>query len=50
MGYPTTDELSTPDGIGRYNHFDKAGSIYWTPGTGAHEVYGAIRQRWSALG
>jgi uncharacterized protein with LGFP repeats len=50
MGYPATDELSTPDGVGRYNHFDKTASIYWTPGTGAHDVYGAIRQRWSALG
>ncbi|HJQ46662.1 MAG TPA: PQQ-dependent sugar dehydrogenase [Amycolatopsis sp.] len=50
MGYPVTDELGTPDGVGRYNHFTKAASIYWTPGTGAHEVYGAIRQRWSALG
>jgi uncharacterized protein with LGFP repeats len=28
----------------------KASSIYWTPGTGAHEVYGRIRERWSALG
>ncbi|MER5394622.1 PQQ-dependent sugar dehydrogenase [Saccharopolyspora sp. NPDC002686] len=50
LGYPTTDETTTPDGIGRYNHFSKAGSIYWTPGTGAHEVYGRIRERWSALG
>ncbi|NKQ55259.1 PKD domain-containing protein [Amycolatopsis sp. K13G38] len=50
MGYPVTDELTTPDGVGRYNHFDKASSIYWTPGTGAHEVYGAIRARWAALG
>jgi glucose/arabinose dehydrogenase len=50
LGYPATDELSTPDGVGRYNHFGKAASIYWAPGTGAHEVYGAIRQRWSALG
>ena len=50
MGYPLNDETATPDGVGRYNHFSKAGSIYWTPQTGAHEVYGAIRQRWSALG
>ncbi|HVW42564.1 MAG TPA: PQQ-dependent sugar dehydrogenase [Amycolatopsis sp.] len=50
MGYPVTDELTTPDGVGRYNHFDRAASIYWTPDTGPHEVYGAIRQRWSALG
>lgn len=50
MGYPTTDELTTPDGVGRYNHFTKNASIYFSPGTGAHEVYGAIRARWSALG
>ncbi|WP_017985105.1 PQQ-dependent sugar dehydrogenase [Amycolatopsis methanolica] len=50
LGYPTTDELVTPDGIGRYNHFDKGASIYFSPSTGAHEIYGAIRARWSALG
>ncbi|SDC82350.1 Glucose/arabinose dehydrogenase, beta-propeller fold, partial [Prauserella marina] len=50
LGYPTTDESTTPDGVGKYNHFSKAGSVYWTPGTGAHEVYGAIRVRWKALG
>src|SRR5262245_37360905 len=27
LGYPTTDETPTPDGIGRYNHF-QGGSIY----------------------
>src|SRR5437879_7890732 len=41
LGYPVTDETGTPDGVGRYNHF-QGGSIYWTPGTGAHEVHGAI--------
>ncbi|MDL9980029.1 LGFP repeat-containing protein [Microbacterium sp. ASV49] len=49
LGYPTTDETGTPDGIGRYNHF-QAGSIYWTPGTGAHEVHGLIRSFWAAAG
>ncbi len=49
LGYPTTDEIGTPDGLGRFNHF-QGGSIYWTPGTGAHEVHGLIRQRWSELG
>jgi beta-N-acetylhexosaminidase len=50
--YPTTDETGTPDGIGRFNHFSGTGgsSIYWTPGTGAHEVLGAIRARWASLG
>jgi len=49
LGYPTTNESRTPDGVGRYNHFS-AGSVYWTPATGAHEVHGAIRDRWAALG
>jgi uncharacterized protein with LGFP repeats len=49
FGYPLTDELPAPDGIGRYNHFQHC-SIYWTPGTDAHEVHGAIRERWAQLG
>lgn len=49
LGYPTTDETGTPDGVGRFNHF-QAGSIYWTPGTGAHEVHGLIRAFWAAAG
>src|SRR5262245_59558107 len=28
LGFPTTDETGTPDGRGRYNHFEH-GSIYW---------------------
>jgi uncharacterized protein with LGFP repeats len=57
FGYPITDELPTPDGQGRFNHFravNLAGkpeaSIYWTSATGAHEVYGAIRDRWAKRG
>jgi hypothetical protein len=49
LGFPTTDELITPDGVGRYNHF-QGGSIYWTPNTGAFEVHGPIRDKWSQLG
>ncbi len=49
LGYPVTDETGTPDGRGRYNHFE-GGSIYWTPETGAHEVSGMIRDKWAALG
>jgi hypothetical protein len=49
LGYPTTDETSTPDGVGRYNHFQQ-GSVYWTFATGAHEVHGAIANKWAALG
>ena len=49
LGYPLTDETTTPDGVGRYNHF-QGGSVYWTPATGAHEVHGAIRGKWASLG
>jgi uncharacterized protein with LGFP repeats len=35
LGYPLTDETWTPDGRGRFNHF-QGGSIYWTPETNAH--------------
>ncbi len=49
LGYPITNELPTPDRVGRFNHFQR-GSIYWTPTTGAQEVRGAIRERWSLLG
>ena len=49
LGFPGTNELVTPDLVGRYNHFE-GGSVYWTPRTGAHEVHGLIRARWAALG
>jgi hypothetical protein len=49
FGYPLSDETPTPDGLGRFNHF-QGGSIYWKPGIGAHEVHGAIRDKWSSMG
>ena len=53
LGFPVTDEIGTPDGVGRYNHFSGTSggsSIYWSPATGAHEVHGAIRSQWAAIG
>jgi PKD repeat protein len=50
LGYPTTDELGTSDGIGRYNRFSRGGGVYWTASTGAYAVYGGIGLRWDALG
>jgi uncharacterized protein with LGFP repeats len=50
LGYPVSDENPTPDRIGRFNHFLNAGSIYWTPATRAHAVYGAIRAKWASMG
>ena len=29
LGFPVTDETGTPDGVGRFNHF-QGGSIYWS--------------------
>ena len=49
-GFPVTDEVTTPDGRGRFNHFATNGSIYWTPTTGAHPVSGAVRDQWAASG
>jgi uncharacterized protein with LGFP repeats len=49
-GYPTTDELTPPDHVGRFNHFTKGASVYWSPSTGAHLVMGAIRTEWAATG
>ena len=49
LGAPLTEELATPDRVGRYNVFQN-GSIYWTPRTGAHEVHGRIRDAWRDKG
>lgn len=49
LGFPVTDEQATPVRQGAYNHFE-AGSIYWSPGTGAQEVRGAIRDAWARSG
>ncbi len=49
LGSPETSELATPDGQGRFNHF-QGGSIYWHPSTGAHEIHGDIREKWASLG
>lgn len=42
LGYPITDELVASDEKGRYNEFEH-GTVYWSPKTGAFEVYGLIR-------
>ena len=42
-------EAPTPNGAGRFAHYEH-GSIYYSPGTGAHEVHGAIRDKWALLG
>ncbi len=49
LGAPVTDETGTPDGVGRFNHFE-FGSIYWTPTTFGVAIWGPFRERWAALG
>ena len=48
-GFPTTDELPGARD-GRFNDFNKGNSIYWSTPTGAHAVYGFIRNKWRELG
>lgn len=50
LGLPVTDETTTPDGIGRYNHFQHDGSIYWSPTSGPMMVRGPIRNAWAKQG
>jgi len=49
LGFPITDETTTPDGVGRFNHFQH-GSIYWKNSISAHAIYGDIRAYWSEHG
>lgn len=49
LGYPLSDEMTTPDSIGRYNDF-AGGAVYWSPDGGAHEMHGAILAHWVELG
>lgn len=48
LGYPTTDEHDTGDGVGRFSRFQH-GAVYWSPATGPHEVHGAIASKYDQL-
>lgn len=48
LGNATSDYFTPRDGVGHGQNF-VGGSIYWSPGTGAHEVHGAILGRWDEL-
>lgn len=49
LGYPVGDEAGCGPGAGRFNHFE-GGSVYWREDIGAHEVHGAIRDKWASMG
>jgi uncharacterized protein with LGFP repeats len=48
LGFPTTDEVPSARG-GAVQLFEGA-SIYWSGATGAHELYGGIREVWISQG
>jgi hypothetical protein len=57
LGLPTTDEATTPDGAGRFEHFETTGpnggavaAIDWTPKYGANAVTGAIAAEFASIG
>jgi uncharacterized protein with LGFP repeats len=48
LGFPVSSEVDAVPG-GRFNSF-QGGFIVWSPSTGAHEVVGAIKDTYNALG
>ena len=49
-GAPTSDEMNVPGVPGARMNTFQGGTIYWSPGTGAHVVYGAIGAEYNSLG
>lgn len=47
LGFPTTDEV--PAAGGSWTGFQR-GHIYWSPGTGAHWIRGAVLDAWAGHG
>jgi hypothetical protein len=50
IGLPAGDEQTCTDKVGTYREYKGGASIYYTPATGAHLIYGYIRDKWIALG
>jgi hypothetical protein len=55
LGLPINDEATTPDGVGRYNHFESVngksfGAIDWTSNYGAHAVLGNVATEFKKVG
>ncbi len=49
LGRSIGDLTECDRGDGFFQHFS-GGSIFWSRQTGAHEVHGAIREKWESLG
>ena len=50
LGAPTSDEMDVPGVAGARMNTFQGGAIYWSPGTGAHVVYGGIGAKYNSLG
>jgi hypothetical protein len=50
LGAPTSDEMNVPGVAGARMNTFQGGAIYWSPGTGAHVVYGGIGAKYNSLG
>ncbi|MEJ4113561.1 alpha/beta hydrolase-fold protein [Corynebacterium kroppenstedtii] len=49
LGYPTSEEIPSPDGKGRFVKFEH-GAIYWNPDTGPHAVDPEMLDAWGTVG
>jgi uncharacterized protein with LGFP repeats len=47
LGYPTSDEIPLRGGVAQ---LFQGGTMYWSPGAGAHAVSGAVRDVWAGQG
>ncbi|MFJ8646224.1 FG-GAP-like repeat-containing protein [Streptomyces sp. NPDC093546] len=53
LGYPTSDERPTSDGVGRVTTFSKGGrtgAIYYAQGIGAFSIHGSVYTKYLELG
>ncbi|GAA5437593.1 LGFP repeat-containing protein [Deinococcus aquaticus] len=50
LALPVTDETTSPDGQGRFTHFQGNASVYWHPHTGPMIICGDLRAHWAASG
>ncbi|MFC9764443.1 LGFP repeat-containing protein [Rhodococcus jostii] len=49
LGMPTSNEKVLPDQVGRVSVFEH-GSIYWSPSSDAHSIWGRIGDKWGQKG
>ncbi|MGZ4545027.1 MAG: hypothetical protein ACXVXT_06505 [Blastococcus sp.] len=49
LGYPTSDVVTATDGTGQYAQY-QGGTIYWSPSTGLHSLYGSVLSLYTAVG